>query len=115
MAVRIFLIPKREHPPTINANEDAKYEETRRGNADYRIHSAVQNEDSNRKEMVIRLTQQFETHPNRDSSTEDLKKTEEFNPFSAMSKELITSMCNTEYFEVREISSKIQCPDCSLY
>ena len=51
-----------------------KYEETRRGhvgNHDYRIqgipHSAVQKEDSNRKEIVKRLTQQFESHGNRDS------------------------------------------------
>ena len=53
-----------------------------------------------------RLIQQFETHPNRDSKMEDLKWTEEFNPFSEKSKELITSMGNPEYFELREISSK---------
>ena len=102
MDVRIFLIPMREHPPTIKANESAKYEETRRthleetrrakyeetcsGNVDYRIqgtlHSAVQKEDSNRKEVVTRLIQQFETHPNREPLIEDLNKTEEFNPFS---------------------------------
>ena len=29
--------------------------------------------------------------------------------------ELISSMGNTEYFELCEISSKIQCPDRSLY
>ena len=45
---------------------------------------------------------------------EDLNKTEEFNTFSEESKELITSMGNTEYFELCEISSKIQYPDCSL-
>ena len=39
--------------------------------------------------------------------------TEEFNSFSEKSKELITSMGNTEYFELCEISSKIQCPDCA--
>ena len=51
----------------------ARYEETRRGNVDYRIkgipHSTVQREDSNRKEIVKRLIQKFETHPNRRSST----------------------------------------------
>ena len=71
MDVRIFPITKREHPPTITANEArstkkvaahleetrrAKYEETRSGNVGYRIpgipHSTVQKEDSNRKEMV---------------------------------------------------------------
>ena len=46
---------------------------------------------------------------------QDLNKTEEFNPFSEKSKELITSMGNTEYFGLCETSSKIQCLDCSLY
>ena len=83
-----------------------------RGNVDYRIpgmpHSTVQKEDSNRKETMKRLIQQFENHPNRCSFTQDLNKTEEFNPLSEKSKELITSMGNTEYFELRETSSKIQ-------
>ena len=82
----------------------SRYEETRRGNVDYRIqgipHSTDQKEVSNRKEIVKRLIQQFENHPNRDSLIEDLNKTEEFNPFSEKSKELITSMGNTEYFEL---------------
>ena len=43
----------------------------------------------------------------------DLNKTEEFNPFSEKSKELITSMGNTEDFELCDISSEIQCSDCS--
>ena len=88
-----------------------RYEETRRGNVDYRIqgvpHSAVQKEDSTRKEIVKIQIQQFENHLNRDSLIGN--KTEEFNPFSEQSKELITSMGNTEYFELCEISSKIQC------
>ena len=71
-------------------------------------HSTVQKEDSNRKETMKRLIQQFENHPNRCSFTQDLNKTEEFNPLSEKSKELITSMGNTEYFELRETSSKIQ-------
>ena len=37
-------------------------------------HSAVQKEYSNRKEIVTRRIQQFETHPNRDSPIEDLNK-----------------------------------------
>ena len=59
--------------------------------------------------------QQFENHPNQDSLIEDLNKTEEFNPFSEKSKELITSMGNTEYCELCEICSKIQCFDCALH
>ena len=45
----------------------------------------------------------------------DLNNTEEFNPFSEKSKELITSMGNTEYFEPCETSSEIQCADCTKY
>ena len=134
MNVRILLIPQRENPPTIKANkawetcrshfedtrrkhlEDCqrgKYRETSPGNIDYRIqgfpHSTVQKEDSNRKEIVKILIQLFENHP----LTEDLNKTEEFNPFSEKSKELITSMGNTEYFELCETSSEVQRPDCA--
>ena len=43
--------------------------------------------------------------PNRDSLIEDLNKTEDFNPFSEKSKELIISIGNTEYFKLCEISS----------
>ena len=46
----------------------------------------------------------------RDSLIQDLNKTEEFNPFSEKSKELITSMGKTEYFELCETSSEVQCP-----
>ena len=99
MDVRILLIPKREHPPTIKANKVSGAGKTV-GNVDYRIpgipHSTVQKEDSNHKETVKRLIQQFENHPNRDSLIQDLNKTEEFNPFSEKSKELIISMGNTE-------------------
>ena len=64
------------------SERSARYEETRRGNVDYRIqgkpHSAVQKEDSYRKEIVKRLIQQFETHANRgDSLIEHLNETEE--------------------------------------
>ena len=94
-----------------------KHEETRSGNIEFRIqglpHSTVQKEDCNRKEIVKILIQQFENHPNRDLLIEDLNKTEEFNPFSEKSKKLITSMGNTDYFELCEISSKIRCAECS--
>ena len=65
--------------------------------------------------MVKRRIQQFENHPNKDSLGQNLNKNEEFNPFSEKSKELITSIGNTVYFELCEISSKIQCPGCALY
>ena len=79
-----------------------KYEETRSGNIDYRIqgipHSAVQKEQSNRRDIFKILIQHFEMHPKK-----DLNKTEEFNSFSEKSKQLITSTGNTEYFELCEI------------
>ena len=107
---------RRKH---LEESQRGKCKETCRGNVDYRIlgfpHATVQKEDSNRKEIVKRLIQQIENHRNRDSLTEGLNKTEEFNPFSEKSKELISSMGNTEYFELCETSSKIQCPDCALY
>ena len=107
---------RRKHP---EESQRGKYRETCRGNVDYRIpfipHSTVQKEDLNRKEIVKRLIQQFENHPNRHSLIQDLNKTEEFNPFSEKLKELITSMGNTEYFELCGTSSEIQCPDCALY
>ena len=58
---------------------------------------------------------QFETHPNRESLMADLNKNQKFNLFSEESKELIRSTGNTEYFELCEITSEVQCPDCSLF
>ena len=79
----------------------AKFEETRSGDIDFRIqglpHSTVQKEDYDRREMVKKLIHQCDTHPNRDSLVEDLNKTEEFNQFSEKSKELTSSMGNSEY------------------
>ena len=57
----------------------------------------------------------FETHPNRESLMAGLNKNQKINLFSEESKELIRSMGNTEYFELSEITSKMQCPDCSLF
>ena len=135
-------IPMRENPPTVKANEALtrkpvahfsrthvasipekvrrwRYRETCRGNVEHRLpgipHSTVQKEDTNRKETVKRLIQQSENHLNRDSLMQDMNKTEEFNPSSEKSKELITDLGNTEIFELCETSSKLQCPDCTVY
>ena len=76
----------------------------------------VQQQDTNRKETVKKLMQQFENHPNKESFLQDLKKTEKINTFSKESKKLITDTGNiTEIFELCETSSKKQCPDCNLY
>ena len=59
---------RRKHP---GESQRWRYRETCRGNVEYRIsrfpHSTVQKEDTNRKETVKRLIQQFENHLNQDS------------------------------------------------
>ena len=69
---------------------ERSYGETRSGNVDKRIpgipHSTVQQQDTNRKETVKKLIQQFENHPNKESFLQDLNKTENINKFSEESK-----------------------------
>ena len=95
------------------------YGETRSGNVDYRIpgipQSTVQQQNTNRKETVKKLIQQFENHPNQESFLQDLIETEKTNTFSEESKKLITNVGNTEIFELCETSSKKQSPDCDVY
>ena len=45
----------------------------------------------------------------------DLKQNRAFNPFSEQSKEMIYGMGNMEYFEICEITPKIQCHKCLTY
>ena len=61
------------------------------------------------------MIHQFDTHPNREASKADLEKDHAFNPFSEKSKDMISSMENTEYFEMCEITSKEQCHNCLKY
>ena len=87
--------------------------------ADFQIsripHSTVEQVETNRKETVGRLIEQFENHPNRTMLQKDFGKSEEINHFSQETKDLITEMGNTEIFEFYETSSKRQCPDCALH
>ena len=103
-----------DHP---SASQSSR--ETWCNNVDYRIpgipHSAVQQQDTNRKETDKKLIQQFENHPNKESFLQDLNKTEESNDFCEMSQKLIADMNNTEIFELCETSSTKQCTDCALY
>ena len=78
-------------------------------------HSAVEQVETNRKEKVRRLIEQFENHPNKNVLLKDYKKSEEINHFSRESKDLITEMGNDEIFECYETSSKRQCSDFALY
>ena len=65
------------------------YGESRSGNVDCRIpdipHSTVQQQDTNRRETVKKLIQQFENHPNKEFFLQDLNKNEEINTFSEKS------------------------------
>ena len=91
--------------------------ETCRGETDYRIQGlpTVEQEDHTRTEVVKMLIQLFETHPNREALKADLRQNHAYNPFSEKSKDVIHSMENVEYFEMCEISPKIQCPQCLTY
>ena len=93
--------------------------ETWCNNVDYRIPgiplSTVEQEDTNRKDKVKRLIQQFESHPNKESFLQDMNQTEKIGDFNEKSQKLIADMNNTEIFELCEISSKKQCSDCNLF
>ena len=73
-------------------------------------HSTGEQEDHRRKEIVKKLIHQFETHPNRAALKANLRENHAYNPFSEKSKEMIHIIGNVEYFEMCEISPKIQCP-----
>ena len=77
--------------------------------------SAVEQQDTNRKDKVKRLIQQFDSHPNKESFLQDLHQTEKTNEFSEKSQKLIADINNTEIFELCETSSKKQCPDTNFY
>ena len=92
--------------------------ETWCNNVDYRIpgilRSAVEQQDTNRKDKVKRLIQQIESHPDRESFLQDLNQTEKIKKFSEKSQKMSADMNNTEIFVLCETSSKKQCPDCNL-
>ena len=101
-----------------------KCRETCRGGAncpeiDFRVqglpYSTVEQQDTTRKDVVKELIHQIETHPNREALKADLHQNQAYNPFSEKSKDMIHSLGNVEYFEMCEISAKIQCPFCLTY
>ena len=111
MDVRIHPTQMRENPTTMKAKSVCAGEPVA---VTLGIpHSTVEHVDTNRKETVDRLIEQFENHPNRDVFLQDFEKAEEIDHFSE--KDLITDMGYTEIFELYETSSKRQCPDCAAY
>ena len=104
---------------SIDQSTGEKYRETCRGEIDFRIqgllHSTVQQQDHTRKAAVQKLIHHCATHPNREALKADLKQNHAFNPFSEQSKDMIYSMGNMEYFEMFEITPKVQCQHCMTY
>ena len=132
MDVMVLPILKRAHPSTIKAMSAkrtekpmataiATEEEKSLGQPDavtstseYKVYHT---QPFKRKTMfaekkVRRLIHQFETHPNRESLMADSDKNQKINLFSEKSKGLIRSVGKTEYFEMCEITSEVQCKDC---
>ena len=100
-------------------NEGQQHRETCGSHfVDFRIpgilHSAVGQVETNRKEKVRRLIEQFESHPNKNMLLKDFEKSEEINHFSEESKGF-DYKDNNKLFEFYETSSKRQCPDCAAY
>ena len=114
---RVTLTPNPQHslkdPPNLDARQSDNYESEMRehrrtcsGKLDFRIpgipHSTVGQVDTNRKETVKRLIEQFENHPNRNVLLKAFQKAEEINHFSKEPKNLITDMLDTDIFELFE-------------
>ena len=77
------------------------------------ISSTVEQKDSTRKVAVKKkLIHQIKTHLDRDALKADLQQNQAYNPFSEKSKNMINSMGNVEYFEMCDVSPKIQCSCC---
>ena len=89
--------------------------ETGSNTVNYRIlgvpHSAVEQQDTHRKDKVEKLIEKFENHTR--TKNQDFKQTKEINEFSKKLQDLIADMNNTEIFELCQTSSKQQCPDCN--
>ena len=100
-----------------NQAESQSCGETWCNNVDHRIpgmpFAAVEQQDTNRNDKVKRLIQHFQSHPNKESSLQDLNQTEEINDVTKKSQKLIADMNNTEIFELCETSSKKECSDCN--
>ena len=77
--------------------------------------SPEQQQEDTRKEAVKKLIHQFEIHPNCEALKADLEKDQAFKPFSEKSKDMTRSMGNTEYSEMCEMNSKVQCPNCLIF
>ena len=101
------------------SSDSKSYGEICNNTVDYRISgvplSAVEQQDTTRENKVKKLIEKFENHQHKESFLQDLSQTQKINKFSEKSQDLIADLNNTEIFELCEISSKQQCPDCNAY
>ena len=100
-------------------SESKSYEEIWNNAVDYRIPgiplSTFEQQNTNRKDKVKNLIENFENHQHKESFLQDLSQTQKINKFSKESQDLIIDMNNTEIFELCKNSSKQQCPECNAY
>ena len=68
--------------------------------------SAVEQQDTHRKDKVKKLIEKFENHPNKESFLQDFNQTNDIDEFSKKSQDPIADMNDTEIFELCETSSK---------
>ena len=64
---------------------------------------------------VRELIQKIENHPHRQVLQRDLEQSQQFNPFSEESKELIHEVGNIELCELLDMEPKAQCKVCRSY
>ena len=64
---------------------------------------------------VRKLIQKIENHPHRQALQRDLEQSQQFNPFSEESKELIHEVGNIELCELLDVEPKAQCKVCPSY
>ena len=94
---KIYEAKTQDHLRTHQAIE--KFVETWNNAVDYRVPgiplSAVEQQDTTRKNMVKKLIEKFENHQHKKSFLQDLSQTQKINKFSKESQELIADMTNT--------------------
>ena len=83
---------------------------------DFRIsgfpHSVVKQAQNSR---VRELVKKIENHPHRHALQRDQQQNEAYNPFSAMTKQMIQDVGNVEFFELFETDPQTQCKECLSY
>ena len=87
------------------------YGETCNSTDDHRISgvalSAVEQQNTTRKNNVKRLIEKFENHKHKESFIQELSQTQKINKFSEESQDLINDMNNTKIFDVCEKNSNV--------